>query len=192
MKMEKNASPAPVPVAPAPPVAHPTSTADARAPDVRYRVVHETLYDYGTPVSLSQQQLHLCPRALEWQRSESQHIDIEPSPSWRADAEDCFGNPVSWVAFHAPHERLLIRSTMTVAIAPHRPARLADSPAWESVRDRLAYGGSAPLREDLEAKGPVKLSEVEAEQKEILKIVRRLADEGQIVLSGKGEEGLVE
>ncbi|WP_174875795.1 flagellar motor switch protein FliG [Vogesella oryzae] len=49
------------------------------------------------------------------------------------------------------------------------------------------------LRDDLESKGPVKLSEVEAEQKEILKIVRRLADEGQIVLASKGgDEGLVE
>jgi flagellar motor switch protein FliG len=49
------------------------------------------------------------------------------------------------------------------------------------------------LRDDLEAKGPVKLSEVEAEQKEILKVVRKLADDGQIVLGSKGgEEGLVE
>ncbi len=49
------------------------------------------------------------------------------------------------------------------------------------------------LKEDLEAKGPVRLSEVEAEQKEILKIVRKLADDGQIVLTGKsGEEGVVE
>ena len=42
------------------------------------------------------------------------------------------------------------------------------------------------LREDLESKGPVRLSEVEAEQKEILKAVRRLAEEGQIVLKEKG------
>ena len=49
------------------------------------------------------------------------------------------------------------------------------------------------LRDDLESKGPVKLSEVEAEQKEILKIVRKLADEGQIVIASKGgDEGLVE
>ena len=49
------------------------------------------------------------------------------------------------------------------------------------------------LKEDLEAKGPVRLSEVEAEQKEILKVVRKLVDEGQIVIGGKGgEEGLVE
>jgi flagellar motor switch protein FliG len=35
------------------------------------------------------------------------------------------------------------------------------------------------------------LSEVEAEQKEMLKIVRRLADEGQIVLAGGGDEQFV-
>lgn len=42
------------------------------------------------------------------------------------------------------------------------------------------------MKEDLESKGPVKLSEVEAQQKQILQIVRRLADEGQIQLAGKG------
>jgi flagellar motor switch protein FliG len=47
------------------------------------------------------------------------------------------------------------------------------------------------LREDLESRGPVRLSEVENEQKEILKIVRRLADEGQIVLGGAGGEEMI-
>ena len=45
--------------------------------------------------------------------------------------------------------------------------------------------------EDLEDRGPVKLSEVEAEQKEILKIARRLAEEGQIVMGGKGGEEML-
>jgi flagellar motor switch protein FliG len=44
------------------------------------------------------------------------------------------------------------------------------------------------MKEDLETKGPVKLSEVEAQQKAILVIVRRLADEGQIQLAGKGDD----
>ena len=47
------------------------------------------------------------------------------------------------------------------------------------------------LKEDLESRGPVRLSEVEGEQKEMLKIVRRLADEGQIVLSGGSDEGFL-
>ena len=36
-----------------------------------------------------------------------------------------------------------------------------------------------------------RLSEVEAQQKEILKTVRRLSDEGQIVLGGAGDEAFV-
>lgn len=47
------------------------------------------------------------------------------------------------------------------------------------------------LREDLETRGPMRLSEVEAQQKEILKTVRRLADEGQIVVGGGGDDAMV-
>lgn len=62
----------------------------------------------------------------------------------------------------------------------------------EKIFKNMSARASEMLREDLEARGPVRLSEVEAEQKEILKVVRRLVDEGQIVLGGKGEEGLVQ
>ena len=41
------------------------------------------------------------------------------------------------------------------------------------------------LRDDMEARGPVKLAEVEAAQKEIVVIAQRLADEGTISLGGK-------
>ncbi|MDP2695238.1 MAG: flagellar motor switch protein FliG [Gallionella sp.] len=58
----------------------------------------------------------------------------------------------------------------------------------EKIFKNMSKRASEMMREDLEAKGPVKLSEVEANQKEILKIVRRLADEGQIALGSKGEE----
>lgn len=47
------------------------------------------------------------------------------------------------------------------------------------------------LREDLESRGPMRLSEVESQQKEILKIVRRLADEGQIVVGGGADDAMV-
>ncbi|HEV7855614.1 MAG TPA: flagellar motor switch protein FliG [Herminiimonas sp.] len=47
------------------------------------------------------------------------------------------------------------------------------------------------MREDLDSKGPVRLSEVETNQKEILQIVRRLADEGQISIGGKAEDAYV-
>jgi len=61
----------------------------------------------------------------------------------------------------------------------------------EKVFVNMSQRAAETLKEDLEAKGPVRLSEVEAQQKEILKTVRRLAEEGQIVMGGGGEESYV-
>jgi flagellar motor switch protein FliG len=61
----------------------------------------------------------------------------------------------------------------------------------EKIFKNMSQRAAEMLRDDLEAKGPVRISEVEAEQKEILKIVRKLADEGQIVIGGAGEESFV-
>jgi flagellar motor switch protein FliG len=61
----------------------------------------------------------------------------------------------------------------------------------EKVFRCMSTRAAETLREDLEARGPVRVSEVEAEQKEILKIVRRLVDEGQIVLTGGGDDDFV-
>lgn len=58
----------------------------------------------------------------------------------------------------------------------------------EKVFRNMSTRAAETLREDLESRGPVRLSEVEAEQKEMLKIVRRLVDEGQIVLMGGGDD----
>lgn len=62
----------------------------------------------------------------------------------------------------------------------------------DEMRDKIFKNMSTRaaemMKEDLESKGPVKLSEVEAQQKQILQIVRKLADEGQIMLAGKGDD----
>jgi flagellar motor switch protein FliG len=58
----------------------------------------------------------------------------------------------------------------------------------EKVFKNMSTRAAESLREDLESRGPVRVSEVEAEQKEMLKIVRRLADEGQIMLSVGGDD----
>ena len=61
----------------------------------------------------------------------------------------------------------------------------------EKIFRNMSTRAAETLREDLESRGPVRLSEVEAEQKEMLKIVRRLVDEGQIVLAGGGDDQFV-
>lgn len=67
--------------------------------------------------------------------------------------------------------------------------------AQEELRNKIfknmSQRAAEVLREDLEAKGPVRVSQVEAEQKEILKVLRQLADDGQIVLGGKGESSFI-
>jgi flagellar motor switch protein FliG len=61
----------------------------------------------------------------------------------------------------------------------------------ERVFKNMSSRAAESLREDLDSRGPVKLSEVEGEQKEMLKIVRRLADEGQIALASGGDDAYV-
>ena len=61
----------------------------------------------------------------------------------------------------------------------------------EKIFKNMSQRAAEMLKEDLESKGPVRLSEVEAEQKEILKIARRLAEEGQIQLGGKGGDDMM-
>jgi flagellar motor switch protein FliG len=61
----------------------------------------------------------------------------------------------------------------------------------EKIFKNMSTRAAEALREDLESRGPVRVSEVEAEQKELLKVVRRLADEGQIVLSGGSDDDFV-
>ncbi len=61
----------------------------------------------------------------------------------------------------------------------------------EKFLSNMSSRAAETLREDLESRGPTRLSEVEAQQKEILKIVRRLADEGQIVIGGGADDAMV-
>ncbi|MCM5679377.1 flagellar motor switch protein FliG [Schlegelella sp. S2-27] len=61
----------------------------------------------------------------------------------------------------------------------------------EKIFGNMSSRAAETLREDLDSRGPVRLSEVEAEQKELLKIVRRLADEGQVVLGMGGDDSFV-
>ena len=66
----------------------------------------------------------------------------------------------------------------------------APGPLRESFFANMSKRAAEMLRDDLEAKGPVRLSEVEAAQKAILQVAQRLDAAGQINLSGGGEEML--
>ena len=67
----------------------------------------------------------------------------------------------------------------------------ADEKVKEKIFGNMSKRAAELLRDDLEAKGPVKLSEVEGAQKEILAIARRMSEAGEIVLGGAGGEEMI-
>ncbi|NLW05731.1 MAG: flagellar motor switch protein FliG [Pseudomonadaceae bacterium] len=72
--------------------------------------------------------------------------------------------------------------TMTLAL------KGAESRVQEKIFKNMSKRAAELLRDDLEAQGPVRVSEVESSQKEILGVARRLADEGTINLASSGDE----
>jgi flagellar motor switch protein FliG len=66
----------------------------------------------------------------------------------------------------------------------------ADEMVQEKIFGNMSKRAAELLKDDLEAKGPVRLSEVEASQKAILMVARRLAESGEIQL-GSGSDDMV-
>ena len=57
----------------------------------------------------------------------------------------------------------------------------------DKIYRNMSKRAAQMLAEDLEAKGPVRLSEVEEAQKEILAVARRMAESGEIMMGGGDE-----
>lgn len=64
----------------------------------------------------------------------------------------------------------------------------ADPAMLDKIMKNMSQRAAEMLKDDLESRGPVRLAEVEAAQKEILAVARKLADEGKIMLGGSGEQ----
>ncbi len=66
----------------------------------------------------------------------------------------------------------------------------AETRVQEKIFKNMSKRAAELLRDDLEAQGPVRVSEVESSQKEILGVARRLAEDGTINLASSGDEML--
>jgi len=114
-------------------------------------VTHETRYRYSSPVVLSQQLLHLSPRALPWQRCEQHEINVEPTASEITQREDYYGNRTASLVIAVPHEALIVRAASSITVEPRARAALAAPKAsWEAVRARLNVLDAPPLAEPAE------------------------------------------
>ncbi len=124
---------------PAPPTAAP-----------RYRVLHETRYTYSSPVTLSQQFLHMTPRAFAYQSTEAHQIRVEPAAADGSDGVDYFGNATRHLTITEPHQALLVHAESTVALAA-RPGleRIKGTQSWEGLREQLRTPPRGPAGEAL-------------------------------------------
>lgn len=105
---------------------------------MRYQVEHQTQYQYDSPVSQSQQLLHMLPRETDYQHCLAHALLCEPVPAEHASRLDFLGNRNDYLTILAPHQTLLVTSRFTVELQarPRFPA-LIQSPSWEQVRGML-------------------------------------------------------
>jgi flagellar motor switch protein FliG len=61
----------------------------------------------------------------------------------------------------------------------------------EKIFKNMSQRAAEMMKEDLESRGPVRLSDVEAAQKEVLAVARRMAESGTLALGGKGGDAYV-
>ena len=69
--------------------------------------------------------------------------------------------------------------------------KAVDEPLKDKFLKNMSSRAAESLKEDMDAKGPAKLSDVETAQQNILKLVQKMALEGRVVIGGKGEEQMV-
>ncbi len=101
------------------------------ARSIRYRVVHETVYQYSSTVSSSRQIAHLTPRDTPWQQLTAHSLQIAPGHIERSDGVDYFGNRFVSFLVEEPHQQLTVRAESEVVVNTHVPAGSLGSPPWE-------------------------------------------------------------
>jgi len=118
---------------------------------VRYRIRHETAYEYRNDVVHSHQLLHLVPRPTAYQQCLEHAINVTPAFYRKRNEIDHFGNLVTRVEFDHPHRRLEVATDMEVEVYPRPTVNAAHSLPWERTAAELAYRGLDPARDTLDA-----------------------------------------
>jgi transglutaminase-like putative cysteine protease len=107
---------------------------------MKYRVIHTTTYNYGEPVAVCHNQVHLTPREGRRVKCPSHRLTIRPTPANSVHRRDYFGNLVHWFSIEESHRRLTITATSRVRVFPPEYSEGTKSPPWEAVRDSLRDG----------------------------------------------------
>jgi transglutaminase-like putative cysteine protease len=105
-----------------------------------YSVRHRTTYSYGAEVGYARCVLRLTPATSATQTVLATALRITPPCEYRTDRIGPFGEAVTTVIIQTPHRTLHIDATARVDVHAPPINVLADSPAWESVREQALAG----------------------------------------------------
>jgi len=104
---------------------------------VRYKVTHNTTYQYSSPVSVCHNVVILAPQATAFLQVNDYRLLIRPNPEIRDRRCDSFGNWVDRFSLEEHHSQLSISSVSHVTVVPRTIPALEDSPSFAEVRSRL-------------------------------------------------------
>jgi transglutaminase-like putative cysteine protease len=110
------------------------SAAESR---MQYKVTHTTAYSYAEAVPVCHNEVHLTPRDGRHQRCSLHRLRIRPEPLEPSKRLDYFGNICHQFSILESHRRLSITAVSRVAVNPPALPELADTPAWETIREQV-------------------------------------------------------
>ncbi|KPA14031.1 protein containing Bacterial transglutaminase-like protein [Candidatus Magnetomorum sp. HK-1] len=104
---------------------------------MRYKLVHNTSYEYSEQAALSQNELCLFPRNTFTQTCEKITIKISPTPSILDQLTDYFGNHVHHFMIKHPHDKLEIEAESIMQTFPYENTMQTSSTPWEFVKNQI-------------------------------------------------------
>jgi len=120
----------------------PSNTAHAR----RLTVVHETEYQYDTPVEVARHVACLRPINDEYQRLRLFEMSVTPEPSQHSVRTNVFGNSRAYFSLTSPHTELLVVACSEVDVWPRYDGMVwTNTMSVAGVAECLSYRARAPF-----------------------------------------------
>lgn len=102
---------------------------------MRYHIIHSTICQYDSPVSVCHYHAKLIPRRLPFQNCPWHEMSIRPEPLHRYVRQDAYGNATMYFEIEGSHEELEVISKSYVELDPYPVPNVDLSPRWEMIRD---------------------------------------------------------
>jgi transglutaminase-like putative cysteine protease len=100
---------------------------------VNYEIVHRTVYEYSSEVSVSQHIAHLTPREMPHQHCLRHDLLVDPAPAFIARRHDYFENPTWFFTMAGAHRALAVTSRSEIAVEARTGPEPTTTSPWEQT-----------------------------------------------------------